>query len=232
MESMEKVFEKINKLFALAKRAGTEAEAQNAALRARELLLKYNLSESDVPNPEQSKKTVARNTLEAYSQKWMTLLASGIASYFRCKILKNWNKRLVIVGIKEDVEIFTPILAYTFESFLRCFKKRLAEDEEYQSLSKSGKCRAYSLLLDTYSIGYLSALRQKLEEQNRVLSECRDLVLTTPTEVNDYLNSCNVKTGKIRVRNASSTDYESKGYIDGMTSAGQFNKNIDYKVAA
>ena len=227
-ENLEKVYERINKLFALAKRAGTEAEAQNAALRARELLLKYNLTEADLPT-SQKRTTIARNTIDQFSQKWQTAIAVNISSYYRCQIVKNHNKRLIIIGLKEDVEIFTPILSFTFESFINCFKKRIKADETYQSMDTHNKHTHYQLYLDTYTIGYISALRQKLEEQNIELSQCRDLVLTTPQEVSDYVSSIS-RPSKCRsiMRKAVNSDYERHGYIDGMSNSDRLHKNLTF----
>lgn len=225
-ENLEKVYERINKLFALAKRAGSEAEAQNAALRARELLLKYNLSEADIPG-QQKVKTIARNTIDSYSQKWQTMIAVNIASYYRCQIVKNQYKRLIIIGLKEDVEIFTPILGFTFESFMNCFKKRIKADPHYQSMDTHNKHTHYQLYLDTYTIGYVSALKEKLEEQNVKLSECKDLVITTPQEVQEYVDSIS-RPSKSRsiMRKAVNSDYERQGYIDGMTNGDRLHRNI------
>lgn len=234
MENLDKVFERINKLFALAKRGGTEAEAQNALLRARELMLRHNISEADLPTQEEQKRTLARNTLEAWSQKWMTMISNAIASYYRCQMVMNSvTHRLVIIGLKEDVEIFTPILAFTFESFIRCFKKRLKEDENYQNMTTHQKHTHYNVFLDTYTLGYVAALKQKLEEQNLVLSQCKDLVITTPQEVQDYIkNSCRVSKSRSIMRRAAYTDYERQGFVDGMTNSDKLHKNISYEKEA
>lgn len=227
---LNKVYERIQKLFALAKRAGSEAESQNAALRARELLLKYNLSEKDITPSEEKREALARNTIQSYCHQWMTYIATRISEYYRCKVLKDNRNHMIIIGLEDDVQIFTQIIAYVFESFLKCFKDRIKKDPEYQSLSTYGKQKCYHLYQNSYTVGYTKALVDKLEEQNRVLSECRDLVLCVPAVVNDYISqNCRQRTSKMK--SSTAIDYSGYGYTDGMRNGLNAHSRLDYAAA-
>lgn len=92
---MERMLEKVQKLFALANNEGaTDAEAFNAAQRAREIMQKYNITMSDVEGFkgfEQSDVNVEKvKVLKKKPPNYASLLASAVAKLYDCKLVTNF----------------------------------------------------------------------------------------------------------------------------------------------
>lgn len=204
-KKVEKLIDKVRKLLALADNNPSEAEAQTAALRAQELISKYNLSLVDTEKElkmHQSAFTVGED------KSWKYDLASMLENNFRVK--SYWKRKRIVVfyGYKQDAEVAKEVFKYLFSV---CEKNARRECRKAYKMYGTEKGVYYS-----YTRGFISGVSQKLGEQ------CRALMIVTPPEVNDkweeFAAECNMKslnnTGNYGSDGFRADKFE-QGYIDG-----------------
>ena len=190
-------------------------------------------SDSILEKKEPEDEKIAVNTVNNITRKYMKIISNRIAPFYRCRVYEVKSRfvrsdSIKVFGLVKDVQLFNQVLAFTFESFKKCFDIRLKQDGEYQSFDTHTKHQQYNVRLDSYTWGYTEALVTKLQEQNQSLSECRDLVLTVPKKVDDFIHqSYNVSGRTKRSFNTSSEAYKLFGYMDGRNS-GNLHSSIDY----
>ena len=165
---MEKIIEKIEKLFALAGNNPNENEAIAAAARAQELMAKYNLEMADLGTSEK-KEELGTEMFEGGRGKWRYQLAVIIARNFRCK---TWllGKNVVFLGYKNDAKIALQTFTFIYKTGMTLAGRVYAE---HQKLGKSTK-----KVLNTYYLGFLHGISEILDKQ------CKALMVITPEEVN------------------------------------------------
>lgn len=167
-EKIEKVLEKVRKLFALAGNNPSEEEAQSAALLAQELIAKYNLTITD----EEEKLEMTESSFETGVDKsWKYELASVIERNFRVKSYWIGTRKVVFYGYKQDTEVAREVFQYLFKV---CEKN--ARRECRKSYQTYGTERGVYF---SYTRGFIKGIGQKLDEQ------CTALMVITPPEVND-----------------------------------------------
>lgn len=133
-EQMEQMIEKVQKLFNLAQNAGSDAEAFNAAQRAREIMQKYNLSMADVENFKGYEEdevniewiTILRNKIPDYA----SLLGMVCAKLYDCTCVQNRRDgeiHIEFVGVNAD-----PIVAKWAYKYLGSYGKRKCRENGYK----------------------------------------------------------------------------------------------------
>lgn len=102
------IIEKVRKLMALAERAGTEAEAENAMARIQEILTKYNLSMDAVTAPGEETFVQEHQEFE-WNQTWIRETYRGIARLYFCHMyfVQNGLKNQCITLVGKPVNIQT-----------------------------------------------------------------------------------------------------------------------------
>ena len=167
-EKIEKILEKVKKLFALAGNNPSEAEAQAAALRAQELIAKYNLTITD----EEEKLEMSESSFETGVDKsWKYSLASVMEKNFRVKSYWIGTRKVVFYGYKQDTEVAREVFQYLFKV---CEKNARRECRKSYQMYGTERGVYYS-----YTRGFIKGIRQKLDEQ------CVALMIVTPPEVVD-----------------------------------------------
>ena len=164
-EKIEKVLEKVKKLFALAGNNPSEAEAQAAALRAQELIAKYNLTITDEDEMTES------SFVTGVDKSWKYGLAAVIEKNFRVKSYWIGKRKVVFYGYKQDTEVAREVFQYLFKV---CEKNARRECRKSYQMYGTEKGVYYS-----YTRGFITGIGQKLDEQ------CVALMIVTPPEVND-----------------------------------------------
>lgn len=109
----EEIIRKVQKLFRLAEKAGSDAEAQAAALRAREILSKYNLSLQDVEGfTDEECEETSFIIKKSYVPSYTHLFIASVCTLFQCHsiIIKNYQcsvnrQKIVFVGVGADAVI-------------------------------------------------------------------------------------------------------------------------------
>ena len=111
----EKIIEKIRKLLEMTQENGaSENEAMVAALRAQELMAKYNIDLIDVQGVHTLEEEICdimidMTEYEHVSTKWSIRLAGIIAGNFRCKVYTIGKSAVVFYGFKTDAKIASDV---------------------------------------------------------------------------------------------------------------------------
>ena len=177
---MEKIIEKIEKLFALAQNNPNENEAVAAAARAQELMAKYNLEMADLETSEK-KEELCTEMFEGGRGKWRYQLAVIIARNFRCK---TWllGKNIIFLGFKNDANIALQTFTFIYKTGMTLAGRVYAE---HQKLGKSTKN-----VLNTYYVGFLYGISEVLDKQSKAL------MIVTPKEVEEKFSQMTFSKNK------------------------------------
>lgn len=207
---MEKILNKIKNLLDLANNNPNENEAIAAALKAQELMAKYNIELDQLDSKKETREIVK----EVYYQsnkhemkKWKVGLAAIIAQNFRCKVYFIGGKDVVFYGYKEDAKIALQVFTYLYEIGNK-FAVRY-----YNKCKKEG--RETRGVMNTYLIGFRDGAAEVLGKQ------CTALMIVTPKEVTESFDEMTKdwKTTNATVRISRDTNAYAHGKSDGRDMA-------------
>lgn len=182
MENTNKIIEKIKNLFDLSRNNPNENEAMAAALKAQELMAKYNVSMVQVDDAEDSTSEEITTTCVNVNEikgsngtiKWRFELARAVGSNFRCEICFSNVGDVYFVGYKTDSEIAANTFKFLFETGNRL------------SVRYYQKARSLGMNTDgiryAYLIGFVRGIKDRLERQSF------ELQIVTSREVKDKFN--------------------------------------------
>jgi hypothetical protein len=188
----EKIIATIKKVLELSKNNPSEEEAKAAALKAQELLAKYNIKESDI-NDETSENIVEKFT-DVGLAKWKYSLASVIARNFRCQMFMC-GRRIYFYGYETDTEVACSTFEYLYKvgdkkanAYTRKVKKEVG--------SASG-------VYNSFTYGFTSGVKEALDAQ------CTALMIVIPEEVKEsyaeYSKDFGTKNTSISIRSNGRT---------------------------
>lgn len=204
MESnkFDKIVEKISNLLDLSKNNPNKNEAMAAALKAQELLAKYDIQLADVTH-EKGKITedvVLIKQNSGYCIKWRYNLASLIARSFKCKTYKI-SGNIAFYGFKKDVDVACQVFQYLFDTGNKLSNKYYLKCKQSGIPTKG--------VMNSFVMGFLSGLTSVLDRQST------ELMIVVPKEVEDSYEeySANFKT-----RRSSVSYYEGDAYDAGVVS--------------
>ena len=208
---------KIKKLLALSE-SPNEEEAQSALLKAKEFMMKYKLTESDIPDADIKDK----NIIQLYTQIectrrtefWRAQLAQVIADNYCCKSFLRHPKgkksrKIFIIGYEDDAQICNNLIHYALNSIWSKFVEIRSEYNSNYGYTVS-QCRPYT---DSYALGFIRGLSDMYDQQKESHPEW-GLVVVKSSEVTDFTKNLSTVSGS----NNSSLDSEeySKGVLDGF----------------
>lgn len=192
---MVDIKERIQKLLSLAS-SNNENEAKAALLKAKELMIKYKISEADVNEKQDELVHILCEDVVWTTDSgrvWMVDLCKIIAENYLC--VAAWQSKkgcrtytLVITGMSEDASICKEVLAYAL-GFIRNEVKIL----QHRHSQTDGKT-----VESSYVKGFIMGLQMAFEDQEEDHPEW-GLVAVKPEEVENYtkeLGTKNVKTKK------------------------------------
>lgn len=172
MEKMEKIINKIKNLFDLANNNPNEHEALAAALKAQELMAKYDVQLEQVKEESAESRKI---TTEVYKQtskhemkNWKYGLAGIIAKNFRCKTF-CYGSDIAFYGYEEDAKIALQVFTYLYEIGNK-FAVKYYNNCKKNNLPTRGA-------MNTYLIGFRAGVKSVLEKQ------CTALMIVVPEEV-------------------------------------------------
>ena len=172
---MEKILNKIKNLLDLANNNPNENEAIAAALKAQELMAKYNIELDQLEDKKETREIVEevyRQSGKHEMRKWKIGLASIIAKNFRCKVyFLGQSNDVVFYGFKEDAKIALQAFAFLYET-----GNKLAV-RYYNKCKKEGSNTRG--VMNTYLVGFRDGISEVLEKQ------CTALMIVTPKEVTE-----------------------------------------------
>ena len=205
MESREKILEKIEKLLALAGNNPSENEAISAALKAQELMAKYNIELADLEG-----KSLDQNIVEEtytpkanchYVRKWRYTLSQIIAKNFCCKTYSINRDAIAFYGYEKDAKIAVEVFKFLFET-----GNKLA-NRYYLKCKKEG--RDTKGVLNTYLVGFCDGIKEVLDKQ------CTALMIVVPKEIEEAYteHSKNFR----RMNTSLTTSSDGRAYSEGKT---------------
>lgn len=211
MESREKILKKIENLLALAGNNPSENEAIAAALKAQELMAKYNIELAEVQDERPAEKIVMEKYAPKanchYVRKWRYTLANIVAKNFCCKTYVINRETTVFYGYEKDAKIAVEVFKFLFET-----GNKLA-DRYWRKCKKEGK--ETKGVLNTYLIGFCDGIKEVLDKQ------CTALMIVTPKEVEESYaeHSKNFGTISGSLRMSYDGHAYAEGKIDGKATA-------------
>lgn len=195
MEDREEILKKVEKLLALAGNNPNEHEAVAAALKAQELMARYNIELADV----QGKSAAQKITPETYKSKngknlgkWKYTLSGIIAKNFCCKTYTVDSDAVVFYGHENDAKIAKEVFRFLFES-----GNKFAE-RYYRKCREEG--RNTKGVRNTYLKGFCEGIREVLDKQ------CTALMLLVPKDVEEAYKEHTKDFRKISVKLAVADD--------------------------
>jgi hypothetical protein len=159
-EERQRIIERVRKLFALAEQKDSPEEAQLAALRAQELLQKYDLSLSEVEITREGSSICSEQHIQLKKRKtptWIKFLHSSVAEGFGVEPfrgLRLLDSLLIYIGVEPDVTIAKQVSEYLVHFI--------------ESYDLSGKTASQK---NQWRMGFIYAVHSRLVEQNRKKSD-------------------------------------------------------------
>lgn len=203
MENKEEILKKIEKLLALAGNNPNENEAISAALKAQELMAKYNIELADVQGAESGqeikKEIYTPKKSSHYVSKWKYSLSQIIAKNFCCKTYSLGRDAIVFYGYEKDAKIAQQVFVFLFEA-----GNKLA-DKYYRKCKKEG--RETKGILNTYLTGFCAGIKEVLDKQ------CVALMVIVPKEVEESYKEYSKDFRKMSNKLRTSSD--GRAYQDG-----------------
>lgn len=210
---IESTKEKIKKLLRLSE-SPNEFEAQRAIMKAQELACKFNIEIENI-NVEDDEEFVVDESVtskKTVSAEEMAI-SSIIARNFRVEayILDGYrSKKIKVIGLKEDVEIFKTVFDYALKSF-RKFRREFIS--EYKKTHQYFNTTAVK---NSYLFGFVKGLDDKFKEN--VIEHA--LIVVTPALVKQHVNDRNFTKSRRSKRTVSrDSNVRNQGYADGRKSA-------------
>lgn len=181
--TQEKIINKIKNLLDLST-SPNEHEAKAAALKAQELMAKYDIDSQSVVDTTSYMDEICHifcdDDGKHSMKKWKVLLAPVIANNFRCKLYFHGNS-VVFYGYKRDAEIASEVFKFLFTT-----GNKLAI-RYYNSYKKVGK--STKGVMNAYLRGFVAGVKDDLEKQ------CTALMIITPKEVTDQFEDLSKNWG-------------------------------------
>jgi hypothetical protein len=149
-----RIIERVQKLFVLAEQQESPEEAKVAALRAQEILQKYDMSISEVEIKDEGFNNCNEHKFELRKLRipaWVKILHKIVASGFDVRALRNhieFGCHLMFIGVEPDVTISR----YTFEYLFHFV-------DTYNFLNLSTKEK------NDWRLGFVSAIGTRLRQQ-------------------------------------------------------------------
>lgn len=198
----EKAIELISKLLKTASDKGaTENEAMTAALRAQELMAKYDVNIVDVEEDTTKDEITTSEFNTGTGNKWKYSLAMVIADNFCCKVYVKNTSIIVFYGYKKNSDVACEVF-----KFLYNVGNRLADRHYFERYNNGLNTKGVK---NSFLVGYVMGIKSVLEKQ------CRALMIVTPEEVKEEYKK-HVQNMNMKKKNASTRyNSNSKSYDDG-----------------
>lgn len=239
MQEKETILEKVKKLLAKANAQGvSEEEAQIFTNKANELLIKYNLSITQVSDiGGKTRVTQDFITLGDYAGKtdgdWVQLLLNALAKANFCDYLTlvDFNKKQgTLIGRKENLEV----LKYMFEYLYGTIKS--LESKTWKSYLGNEKRNAFKRgFYRGCVIRIATRLRENMEkvvqEEAQVNNQTNALILVRNTEVKEFKETAYPDASQRKTTKLSGLNGRQLGDIAGRNISlnKQLNQNFNHE---
>lgn len=216
----ESVIKKIQKLLSLADGAakvGSMAEAENAAAKAQQILIEYNLSLEEVNSFKDQKKVITDEYIDpsklymGKEGKWIFKLYQVIAQNNLCTIISyNKGEALALIGTESNREIVKYFVSYLIPQIRKLARSAF---KDYDGIEKKGT------FIRGYLLGCVAGIHAKLNSQ---LSQMKNenpniqaLVKVSGQELEEYKDKKWPNLRKVTIGRSSSESGFSQGFEKG-----------------
>lgn len=211
----EQIIKRIKKLLSLSQ-SRNENEAQLALVKAQELMIKHHIEESQISFDEPPK--IIHLTTEYYFTNYKNFyLCDGInelSDLYLCKVVFVRNKHsskqyIKIIGNENDCRILQKVIGF-IKSNVDGWTRKLKKDYLLDDNQIINNCK------NDYGLGFCRGLKSLLEMQRDRIQQEEGLVISTPKEAQDYVDSLE---GLLSFKNANISYNQSLidlGMSDGM----------------
>lgn len=226
-DKLEGIIRKIKGLMAVANGHANEEEAQSAFVMAQKLMMKYNIELSEINGNDEASSVTNGQGSSYKTLRWEEkMLAKIISENFRVKYYFNnrhvegstkRKKCIMFFGLEQDVQIAKEIFVLANEALEHYTKAYL----KHKYAIMVGKARSRELtkqLKDSYMLGFLNGLSDKLSKQRFELQQEFGLVVLMPQVVHDEYDKFSegfTKGKPTRIPSVSEQKAYSKGYETG-----------------
>lgn len=169
---VEKAIEKVKLLLAVANDKGaTEHEALAAALKAQELMAKYDIDLVDVEDESASDEIVSSEIHVGNGNKWKYQIALIVAANFCCRIYSYGASTIVFHGYRKHAEVAKEVFTFLYNTGNKLADRYYAQRYNNGEPTKGVK--------NTFLMGYCDGIKSVLEKQ------CTALALVISKEVDE-----------------------------------------------
>lgn len=161
----QKIIETIKKCLALASNNPSEEEARAAALKAQQLLVKYNIALADVEEVEKQAEEITeeavwfKDVVKGVARAWKYQLADIVGRNFRCKHFFYGHSTDAVAA----AEVFKYLFAMGDRMADRAMRRVL---RQYHSKGESAKV---SGIYNSWVKGFLAGLKSSFDAQSTAL---------------------------------------------------------------
>lgn len=183
----EHIVDKLRKVLTLTT-SPVEGEAQAAAFKLQELLVKYNLDIADLETRGKAKSQVQEegHDLGKAAFTWKLNLAEGVAKHYYCHPLVDRKEKTVrFVGRPDNVDSLKILYQWLIDQI-----KRISSDDRKKWERETGEHVDPLRWQVNFGLGATSRLIDRLvekSEKSREDARCLALVVHHDTEISDYL---------------------------------------------
>lgn len=200
---MEDIIKKIKNLMDLANNNPNQYEALAAALKAQELMAKYNVHVEAVDDHANNmEKRTYYNSSHPGNTKWRGALARIVARNCRCKYYYTYGG-IVFFGYKDDVEIALDVF-----TMLVSVGTKLSRKEYYDRRKNHQNTRGVK---NAFLMGFCDGVSDALDKQ------CTALMIVVPKEVEkEYaVITAGFRRKNVNIRVVEDSDVRDRGRIAG-----------------
>jgi hypothetical protein len=217
---MEAILQKLKKLQALADRAGSVAEAENALARIQEMLTKYNIAMAEVENyvpVEKDDIVIDRHNLDDYQSYhdggFAYDLIATLAQFNFCRVIghgvrinsKHRQGEFSIVGQRHNVDVVVYMYHYVLNNV-----KILAADA-WKAYDRSGT-KIKTVYCRHFFAGAVKAIGHRLAKQ---VVSCTDIILHNNKAIDAKVIDTWPKLRTAAPRRNYGSEMEFEGYLAG-----------------
>lgn len=214
MNKQEKMIEVVKKLMALSQNNPSQEEALSAALKAQELMAKYNISEAqlgeklDSTTINSASFNFKGNINDCDNHKWKYSLAHIVADNFRCEVYITGSHMVNFFGYEQDAKVAAEVFGTLYKIGDRLGRRECGRAKKI--------CGSVKGVYNSFILGFLKGLKEALEKQ------CTALMIVTPKEVKEQFTNMTAgwskKTSRVQATNYNLDAYNN-GIVEGRNAA-------------
>jgi hypothetical protein len=195
------IIEKIQKVLELAKRGGTEEEADTALQLAHQLLAKYNLTLDEVESHTTEEDYFIDDSVKSpIKLSWQHYVYQAISNLYFCHYIKGRSSHNII-GKPSNVEVVKYLAAYIVQTGEKLAKQECATTRERNDFKK-GFCLKIS---ERAEAEVARAKRGDIKDEQGNALILRPLYEKTANDIKIFLAEKGPRTHKTSFRAAGST---------------------------